>query len=345
MQASMLIERIVRQTTVLIAQLSTAAGIRAPLAHIADQVFVALSRELEQQGVGRKVAADMFGLALRTYQRKVQRLSESASQRSATLWEAVLEHIRENEGISRPKLEQRFAYDDPEQVAAVLADLVASGLVYASGKGGYSIYRVTSAEERRSVAASSELDAVTGLAWLTLFRNPAGLTFDQLVAELAVEADVVRRGLEQLIADGRVERSPAASGERYRAGTFLIPLGAERGWEAAVCDHFTAVASAIAAKLAHGVARSTASDVVGGATYAFDIHDEHPLRERVLSLLRDERARISAFWDEVHAHNLAHPADDALKSRVTFYFGQHVIEADRGEAGPSVREPVTGEST
>src|SRR5262245_28105850 len=104
MHASLLIERVVRQTTVLIAQLSTAAGIRAPLANIADQVFLELSREIEAQGVARKVAADMFGLALRTYQRKVQRLAESATQRNTTLWEAVFQHIRENDGIARARL-------------------------------------------------------------------------------------------------------------------------------------------------------------------------------------------------------------------------------------------------
>ena len=63
-----LIEGIVQQTTVLIAQISTAAGLRAPLARVADQVFLELAREIEAQGVGRKVVADMFGLALRTYQ-------------------------------------------------------------------------------------------------------------------------------------------------------------------------------------------------------------------------------------------------------------------------------------
>lgn len=34
-----LVDQLVRQTTVLIAQLSTASGIRAPLAHVADQVL------------------------------------------------------------------------------------------------------------------------------------------------------------------------------------------------------------------------------------------------------------------------------------------------------------------
>ena len=39
MNVNLLIDALVRQTTVLIAQLATIAGIRAPLAHVADQVF------------------------------------------------------------------------------------------------------------------------------------------------------------------------------------------------------------------------------------------------------------------------------------------------------------------
>jgi hypothetical protein len=42
MNVNVLIDSIVRQTTVLIAQLATTAGVRAPLAHLADQVFVEL---------------------------------------------------------------------------------------------------------------------------------------------------------------------------------------------------------------------------------------------------------------------------------------------------------------
>jgi len=45
-----LIDSIVRQTTILIAQLATAGGARAPLAHIANQVFLDLVRELDEQG-------------------------------------------------------------------------------------------------------------------------------------------------------------------------------------------------------------------------------------------------------------------------------------------------------
>ena len=101
MDTQVLVDSVMRQATVLIAQLSSAAGVRAPLAHLADEVFLSLSQELERQGVSRKVVADMFGLALRGYQRRVQRLRESATERGTTLWRALLEHLQEHGPVTR----------------------------------------------------------------------------------------------------------------------------------------------------------------------------------------------------------------------------------------------------
>ena len=42
----------------------------------------------------------MFGMALRTYQRKTQRLRESATVRGRSLWEAVLEFLQGEEVVS-----------------------------------------------------------------------------------------------------------------------------------------------------------------------------------------------------------------------------------------------------
>jgi len=131
----LLIDAIVHQTTVLIAQLSTASGIRAPLSHVADQVFLELSRAIEAQGVSRKVVADMFGLAIRTYQKKVQRLTESVTLRDQTLWQAALERIAEGGGAARRELLAHFHGDDPVVVGSVLSDLVSSGLVVKTGFG------------------------------------------------------------------------------------------------------------------------------------------------------------------------------------------------------------------
>lgn len=84
MQLRLLIDGIVRQTTLPMAQLSTTSGSRSPLSRIADQVFVNLAQELESQGVSKPVAADMFGLALRSFQKKVQRPGASVSEPNRT---------------------------------------------------------------------------------------------------------------------------------------------------------------------------------------------------------------------------------------------------------------------
>src|SRR5262245_61165767 len=97
MNPRLLIDGIVRQTMILVAQFATAGGLRAPLAHIAGEVFLELAKELEQQGVTKKVSADMFGMALRTYQRQTQRLARSATDRGRSLWEAIFDYIQKRE--------------------------------------------------------------------------------------------------------------------------------------------------------------------------------------------------------------------------------------------------------
>src|SRR3954452_2162962 len=111
MNAQLLIDNIVRQTTVLLAQLATSRGLRAPLSHVANQVFLDLASELEAQGLSRKVTADMFGLALRSYRRRVQRLTESSTERGRSLWEVVLDYLTDSQAVTRADVLRRFCRD------------------------------------------------------------------------------------------------------------------------------------------------------------------------------------------------------------------------------------------
>jgi hypothetical protein len=332
----MLIDAIVQQTTALIAQLSTAAGIRAPLAHVADQVFVDLAREIERQGVGRKVVADMFGLALRSYQRKVQRLTESVSVRGRTLWGAVHAFISERERVDRGQIAEHFARDPEEHVAAVLNDLVSSGLVYATGRGIRSVYRVVTQAERSADVGKDSEENLVHLVWLTIHRE-RGMRGSELARTLGVDADAAARAVERLASEQRV----TSSGERdpwLEAAEIAIPVGGARGWEVAVFDHFSAVAAAIGSKVRRGPG-SRASDVVGGATLSFDVHPEHPLQQEVLALLPRIRAEVNDVWDRVVEHNRRIPPPADRLRRVTFYFGQNVEDAgENGEDHEQVSE-------
>ena len=171
MNIQLLIDSVVRQVTVLIAQLATAGGARAPLAHVAHRVFLDLANELQSQGIGRKVSADMFGLALRSYQRKIQRLSESASHRGRSLWEAVYYYLNDHPTISRAEVLRRFHRDDDELVRGVLHDLTENNLVFRSGKGPSTMYRVATEEEIGQLGGKEEELGLDTFVWVMVYRS------------------------------------------------------------------------------------------------------------------------------------------------------------------------------
>jgi hypothetical protein len=317
----LLIDGIVRQTTVLLAQISTSSGARSPLSHIADQVFFELAKEIEAQGIKRRVAADMFGMALRAYQKKTQRLTESASARDRTLWQAVLELIEEGE-VTRGRIAARFKKDGQPEVAAVLKDLVRSGLVYCTGSGEHAVYGVTRPEVRERVQQRAGLDSLANVVWLKVFRGEAD-TRAALVAQLPVDASEVHAAVQELIGSGRLSEHDG----RLKSSNLLIPIGAAQGGEAAVLDHFRAMALVIAAKVRGGLSGAQADDRSGGSTFTFSVHPEHPLAAEVYALLAETREKTQALWDRVAAHNAAHPQDESRAERVVFYAGQHVASA------------------
>jgi hypothetical protein len=245
----LLIDSIVRQTTVLIAQLATAHGVRAPLAHVANQVFLNLSNELNEQGVSRKVSADMFGMALRTYLRKIQRISESTTDGGRSLWEAVLAYLDQGKVVTRAQVLQRFHRDDAELVRGVLHDLCESGLVFRTGSGASTAYRVAAEDEIRASSASEADAGHDEFIWALVYRE-GPLTADALAKR--VRSKGLETTLERLVSSGRVQKSETEGSATYSAREFFVPRDASAGWEAAVFDHFQAMVRTILAKLAAG---------------------------------------------------------------------------------------------
>jgi hypothetical protein len=331
MDTRQLIEGIVQQTTVLIAQISTAAGLRAPLARVADQVFLELAREIEAQGVGRKVVADMFGLALRTYQKKVARLSASATFEDRTLWEAVLDFLNHEGSVSRQRVFERFARDSQQDVGAVLTDLVSSGFAYSTGRAETAVFGPTSHSDRRALFARDTGESLLHMVWLTIYRERA-IRRDDLLEKLHGRADV-EAAIDSLLREGRVVLERRGDAELLCARELMIPVGAEQGWESAVLDHFRAVASAIGSKVRKKRPRAGAGDVTGGSTLSFDLHPGHPHEQQVLGLLHRVRAEVNALYDEVTLYNREHPLPEEQQRRVYFYFGQGV--EDETDEGPS----------
>lgn len=321
MNAQLLITALVRQTTVLIAQVATASGGRTPLSHVANQVFLDLVTELERQGLGRKVIADMFGLALRSYQQKVHRLSESATDRGISLWEAMHRFLVDQEVSSRSEVLQRFAKDDQGTVRGILNDLVESGLVYRTGRGDSTVYRIAPQEDLERAAEGHAQATAESMAWVVVYRN-GPVARAELGELLPIDAAELDAALERLVADGRIARGDDPTGPIYSCDRCYLPLGEDAGWEAALLDHYQAVVAAVCQKLRNGSTRSLPADQVGGSTFSFDVWPGHPLEERVTGLLASHRRDLGRLWDEVTAHNAR--GKPARFSKVTFYLGQFV---------------------
>jgi hypothetical protein len=321
MTVELLIHAIVHQTTILIAQLATRGGARAPLAQVATQVFLELARELERQGVSRKVSADMFGLGLRTYRRKIQRLSESSTERGRSLWEVVLEFIRQKGGVTRSEVLVRFSLDDESQVRSVLRDLCESQLILA-GAGPKVVYRAASDDELLALRSAQTTEGQDDLLVALMYRE-GPLTLSEIAARAQTDEGLIGGPIQRLAEQGRIQLTTLEGVTRYEARALVIPIGAAVGWEAAVFDHFKAVTKTILGRLgSRGIAQL--EDSVGGSTYTIDIWKGHPLAGEVKGTLRQMRETLSDLRGRVSAHNRGQelPSD---YERVVIYAGQSLV--------------------
>jgi hypothetical protein len=327
MTVELLIEAIVRQTTILIAQLATSGGSRAPLAQVADQVFLDLVHELERQGVSRKVSADMFGLGLRTYQRKIQRFLESSTDRGRSLWEAVLDHVQRAANVTRAEVLLKFASDDESQVRGVLRDLCESGLIEASGSGSRLSYRLRSDDELLRLRQAQSNDGLDELLWALIYRE-GPITLADL-RKTHVDVAELEPALGRLLAAGRVEQTVADG--PYTARSLVLPLGSTVGWEAAVFDHFKAVVNTVTRRVGMDRKRPELADRVGGSTYTLDVWEGHPYAEQAYETLKKLRSQLTELRDQVERYNADHPVPERY-TQVLMYVGQCPIEQGEHDA-------------
>jgi hypothetical protein len=332
----LLIDSVVQQVTVLIAQLATSGGARAPVAHIASQVFVDLARELQAQGMSRKVSADMFGMALRAYQRKLARLTSEVPGRADTLWRSLLDLIESEGPLSRGEVLARYASDDETLIRGVLHDLCDSGLLACAGQGVDAEYRARSERELQRQATRANESGLDELLWAFVYRG-GPVDAAALAKRLHLDPEQVRARLDALVTRGRLELARG----RYEAHELVIPLDSEAGWEAAVFDHVQAMVQTICQRL-RTAKTPQGRETVGGSTYSFDVWDGHPMQAEVEATLARFRSTHSQLRARVEAYNEKHGKPRAFR-QVVVYGGQCVLE--REQSGGSLRPPHKTKAT
>lgn len=326
LQVERLIQEIIQQVSVLIVKLATAGGTRAPLDRLGDHLFVELARELKRQGVSTKVSADMFGLSLRTYQRKLLRLKKSPSRRGGALREAVLQLVGASGPLKRADILSRFTNDSARLVKAVLRDLAQTRQLLTSGRGQETCFVLPPQESPRSAPARAE--RVEERLEALLVRRGL-LTAAELAGALAAERAEIEAVLSRLSAAGRVQAVPAEGASAYRATTFELALDPASGFEAALREHFSALVSTAVARLSSGCP-ATPDERAGASTYALDVWQGHPLEHEVFDTLRRVRATLSDLRARVMASS-RNPPLSSRRTRALIYVGQALADAPGSE--------------
>ncbi len=238
-------------------------------------MFLDLVTELERQGVGRKVVADMFGMALRSYQQKIQRLTEAQTESGKTLWVAVYEYLRERNVVLRTDVLRRFCREDDAVLKGVLHDLVESGLVFRTGSGSNVVLRIASDEDLERVTQSEASGAERAAVWFHVYRH-GPVARQELARALRLDASRLGAVVDELAGEGRVVRELRDDEEYLSSKQCFVPMDAVGGWGPAVADHFRMVTGAICAKLLNGKTRALPDDELGGSSFTFDIGSGHP---------------------------------------------------------------------
>jgi len=335
MNAQVLIDGVVRHVTILVAQLATTGGVRAPLAHLANQVFLELARELESQGISKQVSADMFGMALRSYRRRIQRLEASSTDREGSIWEAMLDYLGKAGVVTRADVLQRFHRDDPELVKSVLHDACESGLVFRLGSGKGVAYRAaTEAELSQLGQRATGFDE---FVWLLNYRE-GPLTEAELGDRVPAMRDGIAAALERLVAAGRVTSGTEG---RYTSKSVVMAPGETEGWEAGMLDHFQAVVRTLCTRL-RAIADDEPSPDVGGSTYSLRVWPGHPMEEEVRGLLAAFRRKHTELRRRVQEYNEKH-AVPGRHDEVIVYGGQCILAREQpdNEEPHASRDPTT----
>ena len=324
MQVQVMIDAMVRQQTILIAHLATAAGMRAPLAHVADQIFLDISQELRRQGVGVKVIADMFGMALRSWQAKVQRATESRTDVGRTLWEAVYSFLSSHGQVSRSRIFDRFKYDEEPVLRGVLNDLVENQLIFKAGRGDSTIYIMAPSNlsvdtDETSKTRADQLDALIQVS----LHHGQPMTVDDLQQQLNLPQKVIEESLIRLASNGLSRQDD----EGWHCQSLYLPTDDPVVWGAAMLDHYQSVISALCVKLRGGNDRARDHDLTGGSTYSFNFWAGHPLESEITGLLKDFRHKLSDLRSREELLKIKCP-NSVEQSKLVFYFGQAIIEEE-----------------
>ncbi len=127
---TLFIDTTLRSMASIIGAILTRNDQRRTYKKIGDKLFKFVAEELVRRKVPYRVAADMLGVSLRTFHRKMKgkSLMESGSETSS-----ILSYVAQNGEVNKTELYRHFHYLSPDFLGSSLRDLNLMGHISIEG--------------------------------------------------------------------------------------------------------------------------------------------------------------------------------------------------------------------
>jgi len=329
MNRTVLIDAILRQVMELVADIAIAEGKRAPLADISSNAYLELCRALSARGLSSKVIADMFGITVRAHNQKKKRLAGGLRDMQKTLWQRIATKLQQKGSLTKNAIFAAFPSTEGDVISGILFDLVESGLVSKDGKGLETRYQW---ESGNTTNDESGQDHLASFVWVVVHRLGPIRRSALAIALPSVALGDIERSVQLLHDEGRIQIDSSGQNAEptYSSHQCILEKGEASGWEAPAYDHFQAVMTVLKNRLNKDRVPPNLQSHTGGSTYYFDIQDQHPFRDDVVSLLTKIREEVSSLRSTVDEYNakhtnlLAKKVGVSGKLRSVFYIGQSI---------------------
>ena len=312
----LLVDTLVTQVARLAAHLVHRPVELGLVGHLPDLFQQAFIQELAVLGENHRVQAARWDLSLRTIQSKANATISRLGRRPQTILQSVYHFVLQSGGVRRAAILVHFSPRDEKVLAGSLAWLVHRGLLRRGGPRRDPWFEPTDSRpkpfdtpaQRRALAAliSVVLHQAGGRAVSELEQQLALTPCDPPDALTEAKRAVLREVVDDLLAQGTLRRVTGPDGvERLHCPAYHLRPNQPASFEAALHDHFEALADGVVARLSGQDDRAT------GSTWHIAINPA--VEAEVVSIVEACRAKLS------EVRRRGPPAD--AHAQMTVYLG------------------------
>jgi hypothetical protein len=324
--ATLLITIVVRKSADLVATVATQGGSRHSLAEVPNRFHEALAEALDARNVPRKVAAEMFGVGLRTHQRRLKQAHEAPVTKRETLSARVYRLVSVAGESTKLDIELAFQDVPAHLLASALRDLQKNDLLLRTQHGAEVRFATTG---RSGVLQDADEFHVLQHFLSALVHRLGPVRSRDLCPLVDEPLELVESALQTLEHDGFLASEGPQTARQWVSRNKAMPRKAGPRRLATLGDHFVAVLTNLMGAVEENDPETMdTSPSSAGTSVAIEVPEGHALVGELHEAFRVFRTTVADI--QKRAEGLEDAGNTSPPVRLSSYAGTRVSKASSG---------------